>query len=124
MLTIKLSIAGSILISQSPEVAIGHKGSELYQSVIGMTAAEGEALPLDAVQKFPETFDGDGAQLSEEMTLNIPRKDVQGEPFAVLITDVAASCESGVIGTNYQFLYAGDMAEVLNENGCAIQVVV
>ena len=124
MLTIKRLVFGSILVSQSPKIAIGDREIELYQSFMGMTAAEGEALPVFAVQKFPETFDGDGVQLSEEMTLNFPRNDVQGEPFAVLITDIAAAGELGVTGTNYQFLYAGDMAEVLNENGCVIQVVV
>lgn len=118
MLTIKLNTAGSILISQSPEVTIGLKGSEVYQSVMGMTTAPGVAL--DAVQMFPETFDDNGHQLSEEMVLNVPRPDAKGEPIAVLITDIAGRDVPEVSGTNYQFIYAGDEADVLNENGISV----
>jgi len=118
MLTIKLSTAGSILISQSPEVSIGLKGSEVYQSVMGMTTAPG--VPLDAIQTFPDTFDGEGNQLSEEMVLNVPRPDAKGHPIAVLITDLPGREFSEISGTNYQFLYAGDEADVLNENGISV----
>lgn len=118
MLTIKLSTAGSIFISQSPEVTIGPAGSEVYQSVMNVTSAPDG--PLDAVQMFPETFDDHGGQLSEEMVLNIPRPDAKGQPIAVLITDIAGREAPEVSGTNYQFLYAGDEAEVLNENGISV----
>lgn len=118
MLTIKLNTAGSILISQSPEVTIGLKGSEVYQCVMDMTAAPDG--PLDVVQMFPDTFDGDGQQISEEMVLNIPRPDAKGEPIAVLITDIAGREVPEVSGTNYQFIYAGDEADVLNENGISV----
>lgn len=118
MLTIKLNTAGSILISQSPEVTIGLKGSEVYQCVMDMTTAPDG--PLDVVQMFPDTFDGDGQQISEEMVLNIPRPDAKGEPIAVLITDIAGREVPEVSGTNYQFIYAGDEADVLNENGISV----
>jgi len=118
LLTIKLKTAGSIFISQSPEVTIGPVGSEVYQSVMGMTSAPGG--PLDAVQMFPETFDGEGYQLSEETVLNIPRPDAKGQPIAVLITDIAGREAPEVSGTNYQFLYSGDEADVLNENGISV----
>lgn len=118
LLTIKLKTAGSIFISQSPEVTIGPVGSEVYQSVMGMTSAPG--VPLDAVQMFPETFDEHGVQHSEETVLNIPRPDAKGQPIAVLITDIAGREAPEVSGTNYQFLYAGDEADVLNENGISV----
>lgn len=118
LLTIKLKTAGSIFISQSPEVTIGPAGSEVYHSVMGMTNAPGG--PLDAVQLFPETFDSEGNQLSEEMALNIPRPDAKGQPIAVLITDITGRDAPEVSGTNYQFLYAGDEADVLNENGISV----
>lgn len=118
MLTIKLKTAGSIFISQSPEVTIGPVGSEVYQSVMGMTTAPG--VQLDAIQMFPATFDGE-FQLSEETVLNVPRPDAKGYPIAVLITDLPGRDESEVSGTNYQFLYAGDEAEVLNENGISVE---
>ncbi|MFU9136709.1 hypothetical protein [Erwinia tasmaniensis] len=119
LLTIKLKTAGSIFISQSPEVTIGPVGSEVYQSVMGMTTEQW--IALDAVQIFPETLDEHGGQLSEEMVLNIPRPDAKGQPIAVLITDIAGREAPEVSGTNYQFLYAGDEAEVLNENGICIE---
>ena len=118
MLTIKIITDGSIFISQSPAVTIGPKGSEVYQNVIGMTAAPG--VQLDVVQTFPEKFDGDGHQLSEEMVLNVPRPDAKGEPIAVLITDITGGEATDLSGTNYQFIYAGDEAYVLNENGITI----
>ncbi|WP_323162229.1 hypothetical protein, partial [Pseudomonas fluorescens] len=73
------------------------------------------------VQMFQETFDGEGNQLSEEMALNIPRPDAKGQPIAVLITDIAGRDAPEVSGTNYQFLYAGDEAEVLNEYGISVE---
>lgn len=121
MLTIKLLSAGSISISQSPDVVIGLMGSEVYQSVMAMTNATGE--PLDALQQFPETFGAEGEILSEVMVLNIPRPDATGAPFAVLITDIPGRDPVEATGTNYQFLYAGDAAEVLNDNGIAIHQV-
>lgn len=119
LLTIKLKTAGSTFIGQSPEVTIGPVGSEVYQSVMGMTTVPG--VPLDAMQTFPETFDGFGDQLSQETVLNIPRPDAKGQPIAVLITDIAGREAPEVSGTNYQFLYAGDEAEVLNEYGICIE---
>lgn len=120
MLTIKLNNAGSLLICQSPEVSIGLAGSALYQSVMDMT---GQAGQLDAVQMFPETFNEYGEQLGDELTINIPRDGVTGLPIAVLITDVPGHNPVECTGTNYQFIWAGDVAEVLNENGITLHVI-
>lgn len=119
MLTIKIITAGSILISQSPAVTIGPKGSDVYQSVVGMTAACQTGEPLDVMQVIPDTFIGEGGIHTEDMVLNSLRPGVQGEPIAVLITDIAASDQTAT-GTSYQFIYAGDEAHVLNENGITI----
>lgn len=117
MLTIKINAAGSILISQSPEVAVGIKGSELYIAAMSLSAAS--PVPLDAVQTFPEAFDDIG-QISDALTINLPRPNAKGQPVAVLITDIPSSEIPELTGTNYQFVYAGDEAEVLNENGIKI----
>ncbi|MGA4368132.1 hypothetical protein [Pantoea ananatis] len=118
MLTIKINAAGSILISQSPEVAVGLKDSELY--VAAMAMAAGSSVPLDAIQSFPAVYDEYETPVSDELIINLPRPNAKGQPVAVLITDIPSSEIPELTGTNYQFVYAGDEAEVLTENGIKI----
>jgi len=113
MLTIKLNTAGSILISQVPAVTIGLSGSEVYQEVMAMAAP---GVQPDVVQTFPQLRDGEGA-------FTVLRPDAKGAPVAVLITDIADDDVPEASGTSYQFLYAGDEAEILNDNGIVVQTV-
>lgn len=120
MLTIKLNTAGSILISQAPAVTIGLSGSEVYRDVMAMT---GPGVPPDVVQTFPQLRDGEGQPLNEGGAFTVPRPDAKGAPVAVLITDIADDDVPEASGTSYQFLYAGDEAEILNDNGVVVQSV-
>lgn len=118
MFSIKLVIGGASLFVEAPDVCIAPAGTAQYDEA--MRIADDYGCPVaDLIQIFPPTYHDEDCTDTDapEFVTTVAREDRTGNPLAILIHSVTDEEVSPVAGVNYQFLYPGDRAFIMNSHG-------
>lgn len=131
MLTVKYWRDHAALISETQEATIARPKSPQFSEAMQFAAEFGLTRP-DVIQTFKSDGKPKGGVLGylrarpvqpESYVVTVEREGRSDYPIAVLTSDAFDPQQPGVVGTNYQFIYQGDEAYIMNRFGQTVESV-